>query len=391
MSSILSTDDAWESFVCNNFNSIDIVEDSCEEKANKKIKEDIPKPSDIYISTKTVMCYLNQYIDLYDIFWKLKVMPYQTNNNCIIKKQIKINCFSKEEVVKLEKNIKNEKEQVINNSKKIISQDIISKIDNPNARKLKFKDVRKINIGITKKDLTCLRKKKKGAFYNCFVVVLRIKDDNDESNAFKEIHIKVFNTGKLKIPGIKDNRLLYKAIDLLIYYMQPFIETPLVCLKEKTHTVLINSNFTSNFFINRHTFSEILKYKYKIHTEYDPCSYPGIRCKFYHNEKHDKCDGICKCDNMCSRKGSGKGENNCLEISFMIFRTGSVLIVGNCDENVINIIYKFLINILKEEFYEIKEYIDLEVKPKPKKVNKRKKIIFVSKKKKTNIILNGKI
>ena len=98
------------------------------------------------------------------IFLKLKVMPYQTNNNCIIKKQIKINCFSKE-VVKLEKNIKNEKEQVINNSKKIISQDIISKIDNPNARKLKFKDVRKINIGITKKDLTCLRKR-------TFIIVL---------------------------------------------------------------------------------------------------------------------------------------------------------------------------------------------------------------------------
>ena len=64
MSSILSTDDAWESFVCNNFNSIDQFEESCEASTNKKIKEDIPKPSDIYISTKTVMCYLNQYIDL---------------------------------------------------------------------------------------------------------------------------------------------------------------------------------------------------------------------------------------------------------------------------------------------------------------------------------------
>ena len=48
-------------------------------------------------------------------------------------------------------------------------------IDNPTARKIKYKDVRKINIGIAKKDLTSYRTKVKGAFYNCFVVILRIK------------------------------------------------------------------------------------------------------------------------------------------------------------------------------------------------------------------------
>ena len=33
---------------------------------------------------------------------------------------------------------------------------------------------------------------------------------------------------------------------------------------------------------------------------------------------------------------------NGVKISFMIFRTGSVLIVGNCDENILNIIYNYL-------------------------------------------------
>ena len=37
----------------------------------------------------------------------------------------------------------------------------------------------------------------------------------------------------------------------------------------------------------------------------------------------------------------------------MIFRTGSVLIVGNCNKNILNKIYVFLRNILKEEYVEI--------------------------------------
>ena len=35
-------------------------------------------------------------------------------------------------------------------------------------------------------------KKKKGAFYNCFALIIRIK----EKNVYKEVHIKIFNTGK---------------------------------------------------------------------------------------------------------------------------------------------------------------------------------------------------
>jgi hypothetical protein len=41
---------------------------------------------------------------------------------------------------------------------------------------------------------------------------------------------------------------------------------------------------------------------------------------------------------------------NVKEVSFMIFRTGSVLIVGKCDENILLIIYEFLKNILSNEY-----------------------------------------
>ena len=41
---------------------------------------------------------------------------------------------------------------------------------------------------------------------------------------------------------------------------------------------------------------------------------------------------------------------NVTEVSFMIFRTGSVLIVGRCDESVLLQIYEFLKIILNNEF-----------------------------------------
>ena len=63
----------------------------------------------------------------------------------------------------------------------------------------------------------------------------------------------------------------------------------------------------------------------------------------------------------------------------MIFRTGSVLIVGMCDENVIHDIYQFLKALLKTEFKSICQKIinnnTLNTKDKKKKI--RKKIIYI--------------
>jgi hypothetical protein len=64
----------------------------------------------------------------------------------------------------------------------------------------------------------------------------------------------------------------------------------------------------------------------------------------------------------------------------MIFRTGSVLIVGMCDEHVLRVIYQFIKDILKEEFKYICQKIitpsDLVNKNKKKKI--RRKIIYIN-------------
>jgi hypothetical protein len=130
---------------------------------------------------------------------------------------------------------------------------------------------------------------------------------------------------------------------------------------------LINSNFNCGFYINRESLFEILKFKYNIQCIYDPCSYPGIQCKFY----YDKLTGI--------KSVEGDKSNNSLPVSFMVFRTGSVLIVGKCDESVLYVIYEYLKNLLTTEFSSIMlKLTDTDaVKEKKKKV-RRKMIVTTS-------------
>ena len=63
----------------------------------------------------------------------------------------------------------------------------------------------------------------------------------------------------------------------------------------------------------------------------------------------------------------------------MIFRTGSVLIVGKCEEYVLRNIYEFLKETIAKEFSKINVKIidsSIEVKQKTKKI--RKRVINVS-------------
>ena len=90
----------------------------------------------------------------------------------------------------------------------------------------------------------------------------------------------------------------------------------------------------------------------------DSCSYPGIQCKYV------------------MKNGS--------QVSYMIFRTGSVLIVGKCEDDELNDIYSFLKQLFEDEYLDIyEEESDLEKMEKLKKKNKKKpmikKTIIVSK------------
>ena len=57
-----------------------------------------PKASNIYISTKTKLAYLNRQIDLNSVFWEIPIIPYAKPCNGVIKKQRKFNSLTIEEL-----------------------------------------------------------------------------------------------------------------------------------------------------------------------------------------------------------------------------------------------------------------------------------------------------
>jgi TATA-box binding protein (TBP) (component of TFIID and TFIIIB) len=369
----LNIDNEWADFISSNckddISSDDeavneILSENNEELISANLAFDLdsepPKASDIYISTKTKIAYLNTPIDLKMVFWNVPVIPYANPRNGVVKKQMKFNSLVPEDLQFIQEKLQSET---------YYEEHIITHIDNPTGR-IKFKDTRKVSIGISKKDILSYRCKKKSAFYNCFVLILRMKVEHN----FKEFHVKVFNTGKLEIPGVQCEKVFEKILQQVLDTLQPYVETPLGYKDDSSETVLINSNFNCGYYINRETLYDILKLKYNIQAIYDPCSYPGIQCKFYYNP------------DIGIQSGSQISEENkhlyknIKEVSFMIFRTGSVLIVGKCHEDVLMIIYNFLKNILRDEYRNICQKnvkINNEIKDSDKKKKVHRKNILI--------------
>ena len=360
---------------------------------------------DLYISTQTKIFFLNRsFIDVTNIFWKLDVIPYTSQQSGVIKKQMRIVFKDKEEFKEYETRL---------TTIPYYTEKIMKQIDNPNARKIKFKDVRKITIGVSKKDIMNCHGKNKNAFINCFAIILRIK----HKNHFHEIHVKVFNTGKMAIPGIVDDELLETTKGVLLQILQPSFEQTLqlipasesalvkklvkgkketevndkgVVVKKKSHfeyvkpkgNVLINSNFNCGYYIQQEKLKAVLRDKYKLNPSYDPSMYPGVKCKYYYNNtlSAEKQTGVLSesDQNVTLTELDEMTQEKYTKVSFMIFRTGNCLIVGNCSKEILTFVFEYVKGILMEEYEMIRALNDVPV-VKLKKNKPRKKLITFSK------------
>jgi len=365
-------DDEWNSYLTKqslptDINTVNNITDHVTSEVDSK---SIPVCDDLYISTKTKVLFLNQEIDIDRIFWEIPIVEYWQPIEGVIKKQMKIVSKNEEEFNSYRTKLENVY---------YYNENIIKQINNPAARRIKFKDERKITIGISKKDIMNCRGKVKNAFYNCFAIIIRFRYEN----SFREIHVKVFNTGKLEIPGILNTKLLDIVKEMILNIIKPFISSELYFLENSSEdNVLINSNFNCGFFINREKLYTILRSeKYGIETAYDPCSYPGVKCKFYFNHEFGFDPSIQNGKiivNDRSMKMSELDDNKkYTEVSFMIFRTGSCLIVGNCSEKILMFIFDFIKKILQTEYHKI-HTVNEEVIVKNKKTKIRKKKINIS-------------
>jgi hypothetical protein len=324
----------------------DLIENVFEDiKVNPKI---LNHDYELLISTKTKVVFLNRPIDIQSIFWKIDIIDYWKPIDGVIKKQMKVVFKTIEEYEIYQTRLENIR---------FYNENIIKQINNPLARSIKFKDERKITIGVSKKDIMVNRGKRKNAFYNCFALIIRFKFEN----VFREVHIKVFNTGKMEIPGVVNHEMfqIAKTMILNIIHETSDVSTPTYFVENSNHdNVLINSNFNCGFHIHRDRLYKILcSAKYGIETSYDPCSYPGVKCKYYFCNKDgfdiEKQNGcVLKEDNVLKMNELSESKKY-TEVSFMVFRTGSCLIVGNCSEKILRFIFEFIKKILTTEYENI--------------------------------------
>jgi len=368
-----SIDDEWENFMLgkpDKRNRDDENEYDEDYDDDEVIIPDMPQCRDLYISTKTKKPFLNidDKINILTLFWKIPVIEYWTPIEGIVKKQMKIVCKTEAETAELEKRRTTE---YYFKDKKIVKQ-----TENTN-RKTKYKDERKISVGLNTKDvMNCRGKESGGAMYNCIALTIRFKNAN---NTFIEIHVKIFNTGKLEIPGILD-ATLYERIKVFILQVlsHHFLPHVLDFRAPTSENVIINSNFYVGFNINRDVLHGILRSeKYKIDTIYDSCTYPAVKSKFYfcNSLGFDPVlqRGIIQQEDRALKTKDIMVSDKYTKVSFMVFRTGSCLIVGNCTEEVLMFVYEFVKKVLTDEYEKI--YVDGgEETPESKKAQKKTKL-----------------
>lgn len=362
-----SIDDEWALFMSGKSH---VGDDDSDDDDDMNEIPDMPKCRDLYISTKTKKPFLNieDKIDILTLFWKIPVLEYWIPEEGVVKKQMKVVSKTELETAEIEKHKLNE---YYCKDKKIIKQ-----AENTN-RKTKYKDERKISVGINTKDvMNCRGKDSGGAMYNCIALTIRFKK---EDGIFTEIHVKIFNTGKLEIPGIL-NTNLYERIKVFIIGIlsQHFLPHILDFRPPTSENVIINSNFYVGFNINRDILHGILRSeKYKIDTIYDSCTYPAVKSKFYFCNTIGfdpvlQRGTILQEDRALKTKDIVKS-NKYTKVSFMVFRTGSCLIVGNCTEEILMFVYEFVKKVLTDEYERIYVAGD-EDTPETKKAQKKTKL-----------------
>lgn len=333
---------------------------------NTGAPEQAPSPTTLKIATRTKPSRLSRSIAISQTFWDIPVINYQDQREGIVLKQTKLTSATPEELAGI-------MQRIDSTDYEMVRHNIVTHIEKDNGR-IRFKDIRGIIVGMAQDDFSA-KPKKKSTFYNCIVLIVRIHTHGK----FKEFHVKVFNTGNMEFPGVQDdmdfNRVAKIVCDGLniaekcaastnppvtedgsALQIQPD-HVPLTYSSDPNNIVLVNSNFNANFTIDRTTLYELLMYKYHLNCAYDPCSYPGIRLVFYYNpEISDELQTGIRMSDTDKTVAHDMQSTMTSEYSIviMIFRTGSVIIVGKSTDKMLFSSYNFINRILQNEYAHIK-------------------------------------
>ena len=382
-----TVDDEWKSFILNQ-RSPTTQPKTTKAAVVTPCDTTSPEVSELVISTKTKIVYLNRPLDVSRVFWNVPIIDYGEPREGVVKKTLRMVFTTPQEVEEYETS----RLAGLRESGAHYSEQIIKQVNTIKGKRHHFKDERKISVGVCRKDVVSSRCKEKRAFFNCFVSNIRFR----LGGVFHEIHVKIFHTGKMEIPGIL-NREMFVAVQGMILktlrnalQIEENASDQLVFLehgdvnqvgsdknaKNGSNNILINSNFKCNFNVHREKLSNILNHKYGINADFDPCSYPGVKCTFYYNHEFGMDRALQKGHISKEHYGIALDKlNKCItytRVSFMIFRTGSCLGSGKCSEEILRFAYEYIAQILVDEYPNIvttsQDVLDKKARPKRRNI-----------------------
>jgi|TARA_Y100000389_G_scaffold202035_1_gene246296 TATA-box binding protein (TBP) (component of TFIID and TFIIIB) len=206
--------------------------------------------------------------------------------------------------------------------------------------------------------------KKKNRFDNQITIIYKFNKDYKPN-------IKIFKNGNIQLTGIKNvedtdiiaNKIIeyvkksYKInkdidlsedkIDFLKKLQFSNFKIRMINSDFKTYT---NPELTDKFNIRRKELHNLLiSSKYNNKCSFQPGIYQGVKLEYYYNNNNN--NGICVCENHVFNK---KFNNICKKVTIAIFESGSILITGGITFEQIDIAYKYITKIIKDNTESLK-------------------------------------
>jgi len=206
-----------------------------------------------------------------------------------------------------------------------------------------------INKGINNKKFSKKRLENRKYFYN--QVTIHVFNSNKEN---KRVNVKIFNNGTIQMTGVSSDQIGQTTIKIIIDEFNKLSNKSDVFKEEiieevgSLETVLINSDFDIHNEINRERLHRLI-IKNGYFSSYEPCNYPGVNIKYYHNPLV-KNYGICDCETPCNGKGK---DNTCKKITIAVFKSGKIIITGARSKYHIQKAYEFITEFIKDNRDEI--------------------------------------
>ena len=190
-------------------------------------------------------------------------------------------------------------------------------------------------------------KKSKKFFYNQVTIHI---------NCDKTINMKIFNNGRVQMTGINNDKQGLESINILLNEIHKLSEgsklsifdSETIIKEGDIETVLINSDFDIYHEVDRENLHRLIVER-GYYSSYEPCTYPGVNIKYYHNPIHNNF-GICDCEKPCNGKGK---DNTCKKITIAVFKSGKIIITGGRSKENIQTAYKFITEFINENKEQI--------------------------------------